>query len=164
LQALLRDVLSSHRQIRAALQLGDEAREEARNAIRAQLERLITPYFLSRTPAEWRGHLPRYLKAAQQRWERVGQRRGKDAELEREVRDATARLERWLETLPSGWPWPPAVVRYRWLLEELRVSLFAQTLGTAAPVSAKRLEEQWRRVHEERAPVERGAASSRAAS
>jgi ATP-dependent helicase HrpA len=38
------------------------------------------------------------------------------------------------------------VVDYRWMLEELRVSLFAQSLGTAAPVSAKRLEEAWRRA------------------
>jgi ATP-dependent helicase HrpA len=152
MQQLLHDILSSHRQLRAALQRDGAARAEARNAILAQLDRLITPYFLSRTPSEWRGHLPRYLLAAQQRWEKLRHRRGKDAELEREARDATVRLERWVETLPPGWPWPPAAVRYRWLLEELRVSLFAQTLGTAAPVSAKRLEEQWERVHEETAP------------
>jgi ATP-dependent helicase HrpA len=163
LQQLLHDVLSSYRQLRAALQHDGSARAEARNAILAQLDRLITPYFLSRTPAEWRGHLPRYLLAAQQRWEKLRHRRGKDAELEREVRDATERLERWVETLPPDWPWPPAVVRYRWLIEELRVSLFAQTLGTAAPVSTQRLEDQWRRVHEHLAPEERSALSSRSA-
>ena len=164
LQSLLRDLLSAHRQIRGALQVVDAARAEARSAILAQLERLITPYFFSSTPAEWRAHLPRYLKAAQQRWEKAAQRRAKDAELENDVREATARLDHWLATLPSGWPWPAAAVRYRWLLEEFRVSLFAQNLGTAVPVSAKRLEEQWRRVHEELAPEEGGAMSSRSAS
>jgi len=38
------------------------------------------------------------------------------------------------------------VVEYRWLIEELRVSLFAQQLGTSRPVSAKRLEQAWRRA------------------
>ena len=40
----------------------------------------------------------------------------------------------------------PELERYRWLLEEYRVSLFAQELGTAEPVSRKRLESQWSRV------------------
>ncbi|MBL0926948.1 MAG: DUF3418 domain-containing protein [Phycisphaerales bacterium] len=40
---------------------------------------------------------------------------------------------------------PPEVEEYRWMLEELRVSLFAQELGTAGSVSAKRLEEHWKK-------------------
>ena len=40
----------------------------------------------------------------------------------------------------------PELIRFRWLLEELRVSQFAQELKTVAPVSVKRLEEQWGRV------------------
>jgi len=38
------------------------------------------------------------------------------------------------------------MIEYRWLIEELRVSLFAQALGTVRPVSAKRLEQLWRRA------------------
>ena len=40
----------------------------------------------------------------------------------------------------------PALEAYRWMLEELRVSLFAQELGTSIPVSAKRLQKQWEKV------------------
>ncbi|MFO1372584.1 MAG: DUF3418 domain-containing protein [Candidatus Competibacteraceae bacterium] len=42
----------------------------------------------------------------------------------------------------------PELIRFRWLLEELRVSQFAQELKTIAPVSVKRLEEQWGRVRQ----------------
>ncbi|HEX5418422.1 MAG TPA: DUF3418 domain-containing protein, partial [Gammaproteobacteria bacterium] len=62
------------------------------------------------------------------------------------VEQAAARLEAWRLRQPPDWPCPPAVVEYRWLLEELRVSLFAQTLGTRRPVSGKRLEEAWERA------------------
>jgi ATP-dependent helicase HrpA len=104
---------------------------------------------LSDTPPEWRTHLPRYLAAAQQRWQRLRERRSKDAELAAQVRRAAERLEAWAARQPIGWPWPEPVVRYRWLLEELRVSLFAQALGTAAPVSEKRLAYHWRRALED---------------
>jgi ATP-dependent helicase HrpA len=144
LLALLREILPLHRALRGALAAGT-GRNPAAAAVHAdltaQLERLLPPSFLTATPPEWRRHLPRYLRAAQQRWDRRGQRR--DAELAAEVRAAEARLERWSAALPPGWPWPPAIVDYRWLLEELRVSLFAQTLGTARPVSVKRLERLW---------------------
>lgn len=69
-----------------------------------------------------------------------------DAALEQQIVTAAARLERWREVLPPDWPLPEAVVEYRWLIEELRVSLFAQTLGTVRPVSEKRLEHAWERA------------------
>ncbi len=72
--------------------------------------------------------------------------RSRDAELAAQMRAAAAPLERWRAEWPEGWPWPDAVVEYRWLIEELRVSLFAQQLGTSRPVSPKRLEQAWRRV------------------
>jgi len=62
------------------------------------------------------------------------------------VRTATARLEHWRATQPPGAPWPASVVEYRWLLEEFRVSLFAQQLGTVRSVSSKRLEQAWRKA------------------
>jgi ATP-dependent helicase HrpA len=99
---------------------------------------------LTDTPREWRQHLPRYLRAAEQHWQKRGQRG--TAELEAEVRTAAARLDRWRASQAQGLPWPSGVVEYRWLLEEFRVSLFAQQLGTARPVSAKRLERAWHKA------------------
>ena len=96
------------------------------------------------TPSEWRRNLPRYLRAMAQRWEKRGQRN--EQELAAEVRTAVARLDHWRATQPASEPWPPAIVEYRWMLEEFRVSLFAQQLGTVRPVSAKRLEQAWRKA------------------
>jgi ATP-dependent helicase HrpA len=99
---------------------------------------------LTDTPPEWRRHLPRYLRAAALRWEKRGQRN--EPELAAEARAAAARLAQWRSSRPTGVPWPESIVEYRWLVEELRVSLFAQQLGTARPVSGKRLEQAWRKA------------------
>ncbi|RPI58123.1 MAG: DUF3418 domain-containing protein [Lysobacterales bacterium] len=113
-----------------------------RAELAAQLAELVGPRMLTDTPREWRRHLPRYLRAAEQRWAKRGQRN--EPKLAAEVRAATARLDHWRASQPPGAPLPAGVVEYRWLLEELRVSLFAQQLGTVRPVSAKRLEQAWR--------------------
>jgi ATP-dependent helicase HrpA len=144
LLALLEEILPLHRRLRRDLDNADARAELVRAEIAAQLDALIYPGFLTSTPPEWRRHLPRYLKAAQQRWEKRGQKQ--EHELAAQVRVAAGRLEHWRASVPEGWPWPAAMVEYRWLIEELRVSLFAQTLGTVRPVSAKRLEQVWRQV------------------
>jgi len=146
LRALLRDVVTLARELRRDMKAaeGKGAQPAIREEIVAQLGDLVGPRTLSSTPPEWRKHLPRYLRAARSRWEKRGQKQ--DAELAAQIRAAAAPLERWRTEWPEGWPWPEAVVDYRWLIEELRVSLFAQQLGTARPVSAKRLDQAWRRV------------------
>ncbi len=117
-----------------------------RDEIAAQLAQLVAPYMLDarRRPSGGK-HLPRYLRAARARWEKRGARQ--DAELAQQVR-GRGRAARALARAsgPTAWPWPAAMVEYRWLIEELRVSLFAQTLGTARPVSAKRLAQAWERA------------------
>jgi ATP-dependent RNA helicase HrpA len=146
LRALLRDVVTLARELRRDMKSaeGKGAQPAVRDEIVGQLGELVGPRTLSSTPPEWRKHLPRYLRAARARWEKRGQKQ--DAELAAQIRAAAVPLERWRAEWPEGWPWPAAVVEYRWLVEELRVSLFAQQLGTSRPVSAKRLEQAWRRA------------------
>jgi ATP-dependent helicase HrpA len=55
-------------------------------------------------------------------------------------------LAQWQASHPGGAPWPRGIIEYRWLVEELRVSLFAQQLGTVRSVSSPRLEQAWRRA------------------
>jgi ATP-dependent helicase HrpA len=143
LRALLHEILPRARALRAALAAarGQAKAAGVRDDLEAQLNALVGPRFLSGTPREWRKHLPRYLSAAELRWQKRGQRHEPD--LAAQVHAAAARLEHWCAGLPEGWPLPPAMVEYRWLIEELRVSLFAQQLGTLRPVSAKRLEQVW---------------------
>jgi ATP-dependent helicase HrpA len=108
-----------------------------------QLERLLPPGWLARTPWERMQHLPRYLKAASLRLDKVRADPARDARLAAEVagleqpyrRESTQRARQGGET--AGF------VQFRWLLEELRVSLFTQELKTPVPVSVKRLSKLW---------------------
>jgi ATP-dependent helicase HrpA len=146
LRALLGEILPLQRSLRRTLDAAakKDAHASVRADIAAQLAALVGPRMLTDTPPEWRQHLPRYLRAAEQHWEKRGQRN--EPELAAEVRTATARLAHWRATQPAGAPWPASVVEYRWLLEEFRVSLFAQQLGTVRSVSSKRLEQAWRKA------------------
>ncbi|VAX41071.1 ATP-dependent helicase HrpA [hydrothermal vent metagenome] len=95
-------------------------------------------------------HLPRYLEAARQRLCKLAAG-GLDRDLAH-TRDLEPRWRRWVEldTALADLPRSAAVRvqldRYRWMLEEFRVSLFVQELGTAERISAPRLDTQWRTV------------------
>ena len=140
-----REILPLQRALRRELDAAakKDAHANVRAELAAQLAELVGPRMLTDTPREWRRHLPRYLRAAEQRWQKRGQRDEPKlaAEARRRPRGSTlARVAAARRAVAGG------VVEYRWLLEELRVSLFAQQLGTARPVSAKRLEQAWRKA------------------
>ncbi|MDX2147639.1 MAG: ATP-dependent RNA helicase HrpA [Planctomycetota bacterium] len=130
--------------------------------IEAQLVGLLSHRFLARIPWPHLVHLPRYLGAIELRLDRLTA-----AKLEHDRRSATE-LGPWVERYSKlvlaragkeqapGWPMlepDDAKTTYRWMIEEYRVSLFAQELGTALPVSPKRMEEQWARVEMEEGDV-----------
>ena len=105
---------------------------------RRQRQMCIRDSFIAATPSAAWSRLPIYLKAIQRRLEAaVGNPRHETDGLQviGELEDEYARL---CARFPSG-PLPDAVAAVGWLLEELRIGLFAQSLGTAVPVSAKRL-------------------------
>jgi ATP-dependent helicase HrpA len=89
-------------------------------------------------------HLPRYLKAVVLRLEKLRADPARDAARLAELRPLEAR---WLKRLADLRGAPHARLdEYRWLVEELRVSLFAQELRTPQPVSAKRLDKAWAQI------------------
>jgi ATP-dependent helicase HrpA len=106
--------------------------------VQAHLERLLPRHFLATTPLEWLPHLPRYLKAVAGRLEKMGRDPGRDESLARQLAALYNKVDERAGCRPD-----PQLVRFRWLLEELRVSLFAQELKTLQPVSVKRLERLW---------------------
>jgi ATP-dependent helicase HrpA len=115
-----------------------------RQAIQTQLDALLPPDFLRRTPWEWLKEFPRYLQAMayrMDRWSVPGA--AKDQAHQQTIdgfwREYQARLA---NAGPDAWPQDPKLLEYRWMIEELRVSLFAQPLGTRVTVSPKRLD-QW---------------------
>jgi ATP-dependent helicase HrpA len=98
--------------------------------------------FLRQTPAPWLDEMPRYLKGIRLRIDKLGGQIGKDRANVAEL-DA---LRQQYQARAAGrplWQQPEPLVRYRFMLEEYRVSVFAQQLGTKVPVSDKRLREQW---------------------
>ncbi len=114
---------------------------QAQQDIRQQLDALVGPWFVRDTPAEQLKHLPRYLKAAQMRIDKLREDPARDARLMAEIGALSAPWQRARTALKGA---PDAQLdAFRWQLEELRVALFAQTLRTPFPVSVKRLQKAW---------------------
>ncbi|HSQ05504.1 MAG TPA: DUF3418 domain-containing protein, partial [Burkholderiales bacterium] len=111
--------------------------------IRAQLSRLLYPGFFADTPWEQLAHVPRYLKAMQLRLDKYGNDPERDAKHAQSIAELWKRYEERLEKQKKAGAADPRLDHFRWQLEELRVSLFAQELKTPAPVSYKRLEKMW---------------------
>ena len=109
--------------------------------IAAQLARLMPKRFLLQAPYAQLQHGPRYLKAITLRLDKLRTDPARDAQRLAELRPLE---QRWLRRLAERKGTADARLdEYRWLLEELRVSLFAQELRTPQPVSAKRLDKAW---------------------
>jgi ATP-dependent helicase HrpA len=109
----------------------------------AQLARLLQGSFLRDTPADWLAQYPRYLKALQQRVERVAGQYAKDQKYAHLLQALAQPLLETVAQRPNLLLLSSEAATYRWMLEEFRVSLFAQNLGTRQAVSEKRLREQW---------------------
>jgi len=110
--------------------------------VRDQVAGIVHDGFVSATPPARLPHLTRYLRAASYRLEKAQSNPNRDAELAWRVHDVEEALAAARASYAAG-PADPARAREladaRWLLEELRVSLFAQQLGTDGPVSEKRI-------------------------
>jgi ATP-dependent helicase HrpA len=110
---------------------------------RQQRDALVYAGFLAATPWEALGHVPRYLQALGRRLQRQSQNPARDARQAEQVGQWWARYaERLAAERRAGHP-TARLEAFRWLLEELRVSLFAQELRTPVPVSFKRVEKAW---------------------
>ena len=140
--------LAAYHEVRRALTDESPVWAEALADIRDQLARLVYPGFLGQTPAEWLPHLPRYLRAINLRLQKLRQAPDKDRQRRGDIIRLWESCQRRLEEDARRERHDPELIRFRWLLEELRVSQFAQELKTVAPVSVKRLEEQWGRVRQ----------------
>jgi len=111
--------------------------------VRSQLDALVYPGFVAHTPPRWLRHLPRYVKAVNIRLNKLD----RDPSRDRQHMQAVAPLwQRYAECAAAGKGQGGKLEEYRWMLEEYRVSLFAQELRTAFPVSSKRLDTLWREL------------------
>jgi ATP-dependent helicase HrpA len=112
---------------------------DAVSDMRAQYAGLLYPGFVTATGATQLPQLPRYLRGINRRLERLPADPVRDAARMGTVQQLSREYAQFREALPAARRQDPDVREIRWQLEELRISLFAQTLGTARPVSEKRI-------------------------
>ncbi len=124
----------------------DLAQAVALNDIKAQLGSLVYPGFVRETPAEWLKEYPRYLKAVEQRFDKIGAQLQRDRVWSGELAGYWEQYQARLKKHQQEGKRDPELALYRWMLEEYRVSLWAQQLGTKMAVSDKRLNKQWAQV------------------
>ncbi|WP_313817022.1 ATP-dependent RNA helicase HrpA [Citricoccus sp.] len=140
--AIVEQVLSRATQVRKELKGSVSlAMAPALNDIKAHVEQLVFPGFVAATGWAHLQHLPRYLQGMLRRIEKLKaggqvQRDARDMAVVQGLEDA---FDAEVQKLTAGKAVPPALDAVRWLIEELRISYFAQDLGTAVSVSEKRV-------------------------
>ncbi|USQ89175.1 ATP-dependent RNA helicase HrpA [Streptomyces phaeoluteigriseus] len=107
--------------------------------VRKQLDALVRPGFVTRAGLRRMPDLMRYLVAADRRLQQMPTNAQRDTARMEKVHEMQDEYAWLLEQLPQGRPVPSSVLDIRWMIEELRVSYFAHALGTAYPVSDKRI-------------------------
>ncbi|MGV9497306.1 ATP-dependent RNA helicase HrpA [Streptomyces sp. NPDC003642] len=107
--------------------------------VRKQLDALVKPGFVTEAGVRRMPDLMRYLVAADRRLQQMPTNVQRDTTRMEKVREMQDEYAWLLEQMPQGRPVPRQVLDVRWMLEELRVSYFAHALGTAYPVSDKRI-------------------------
>jgi len=115
--------------------------------VRQRLQTLLTAGFATRTPwAQW-PRLPIYLKAMTLRLEKYSSNPARDAAREADIQELEQMWQEKTDGLvKQGQPVSDDLAAFKWMIEELRVSLFAQELKTPYPVSVKRLLKEWEKI------------------
>jgi ATP-dependent helicase HrpA len=146
MQRLAAAILAERAQVHKRIASVQKAYPQAAEDVKQQCARLLAPGFLARIPWERLQHFPRYLKAATLRLDKLRADPARDAQRAAELAPLEQAWRRGMAArakLGAGGGASGEMEQFGWLLEELRVSLFAQELKTPVPVSAKRLAKLW---------------------
>jgi len=139
-------ILAEHAQLQKRIAAAAKGFPRAAEDVGASVARLLHPRFVSRTPWQRLQHFPRYLKAAALRLEKLRTDPARDARLMAELAPLCAAWQREYAARAKVAAITSEIEQFGWLLEELRVSLFAQGLKTPVPVSVKRLSKLWQSI------------------
>ncbi|MET8649095.1 ATP-dependent RNA helicase HrpA [Nocardia aurea] len=131
-------VLAEAHRVDAAL--AETVERDIADDVRHQLDDLVFRGFVAEWGSARLAELPRYLRAAVTRLEALPASATRDRQGIAEVDRALAAYDRLLAALPENRRYAPDIGEIWWMIEEFRVSLFAQKLGTPYPISAKRIE------------------------
>jgi ATP-dependent helicase HrpA len=144
---VLAEILAEYQAIRPRInQQGVPVWQRAMTDIRNQLKALMPPAFLVSTPLPRLQSYPRYLKAVQLRLDKFSINPAKDAQWMQQLQQWWQAYEGRLKADRARGQFDPKLDEFRWMLEEVRVSLWAQQLKTPYPISFKRLEKYWREL------------------
>ena len=154
LLAQVEPVLRAYHETRQALSALEAANRTNRSVVgflgemRAELDRIVPVSFLERYGPERLSQLPRYLKALQIRAERGTVHLDRDRVRAAEIRPYEEKLDELLKAPRASPEKARAIDEYRWMVEEYRVSVFAQEIRTPYPVSPKRLNAKLREIED----------------
>jgi ATP-dependent helicase HrpA len=143
MQRLAGSVLAEFQQVTKRVQSLQKAFPGQAEDVRRQCQSLLEPGWLARIPWERLQHLPRYLRAAALRLDKLRSDPERDRSRAAELAPLEQAYRRERAARLKAGSMTPELEQFGWLLEELRVSLFAQELKTPVPVSAKRLAKLW---------------------
>ena len=147
LEALLIRILTEFGKLKKQLEKYNKLEDLAlQQDVGHQLNALVNENFLEETPVELLGEFPRYFSAISQRLEKYPGHKARDAEYSAMLQQWWLRYEERKSLFHGQHKSSDALEEFRWMLEELRVSLFAQVLGTRYPISEKRLEKAWKAI------------------
>ena len=150
LEKVLTDVLDWDYKIRQQLNaIKTNNMDDLLSDIQQQRQALFYSGFLYATPFEHLQSLGKYFRAISIRLERMQAQLPKEKQFTDEINAFNEKVEE-MEAAYAGSSALTTAIEFRWMLEEYRVSLFAQQLKTKKPISAKRLEKQWQKVLEQR--------------
>ena len=136
-------IAAEHHQLALALVAAKGNVVRAANDVRAQSQRLIHQGFFTATPWPQLAQLPRYLQAMRLRLAKFPANAERDAKHAASIAQLWGRYETRLDQQRKASAVDPRLAEFRWHIEELRVSLYAQELKTPYPVSYKRLDKLW---------------------
>ena len=141
---LVSEIFETYQRVRKALSSSTQINwMHAVGDIKGQLDSLVYKGFLQHTPYAHLKEFPRYLKGIEKRLEKLQHAFPRD---QQRMAEMSGLFRKWQEreaAYRSKGQYDSRIEELRWSLEELRISLFAQELGTAYPVSVKRLEKRW---------------------
>jgi ATP-dependent helicase HrpA len=144
--ALLAAIAAAYHALTQRLSALPAAQRRLAADVALQRDRLVAPGFFAATPWNQLVHLPRYLQALDRRLARYAENPTRDARHAQAVAVFWERYREREQTLRARGRHDPALDAFRWLVEELKVSLYAQELRTPFPISFKRLEKAWKAV------------------
>ena len=110
--------------------------------IKQQVSELVYKGFVAQTGYDKLPDIYRYLSAIEKRLEKLGSNMAKDRQAMNIIEEVKNEYQTWLNSLPENQKSLSKVTNIKWMIEELRVNLFAQQLGTPYPISAKRIRQQ----------------------